>query len=226
VTSNTEPIRVVHMGDSITEGQYIDPSVRWTSLIARRLAETFGKDRFVSLNRGISGETTRMGLERYPRDVQEAEPDLMTIQFGLNDCNCWDTDRGVPRVSEAAFVANLVEMIDRGRVFGARRIIIATNHRTLRRLVLPSGEVFEDANARYSELVRQVAGQTGVALCDIRQAFEPYSLAELERLLLPHPDHLHLSPDGNTVYAETIWPAIESAMASLVSEARDIRTVA
>ena len=63
-------------------------------------------------------------------------------------------------------------------------------------------------------------------LAYIRQAFEPYSAAELERLLLPHPDHLHLSPDGNTVYAEAIWPAIESAMASLVSEARDIRTVA
>jgi lysophospholipase L1-like esterase len=197
VTSNIEPIRVVHMGDSITEGQYIDPSVRWTSLIARRLAEVFGEDAFVSLNRGISGETTRMGLERYPRDVQQAQPDLLTIQFGLNDCNCWDTDRGVPRVSEAAFTANLVEMIDRGRVFGARRIIIATNHRTLRRLVLPSGQVFE-----------------------------PFSDAELDKLLLPFPDHLHLSPEGNEVYAEAIWPAIESAVASLVSEARDIRTVA
>jgi acyl-CoA thioesterase-1 len=226
VTTNIEPIRVVHMGDSITEGQYIDPNVRWTSLIARKLAESFGEERFISVNRGISGETTRMGLERYPRDVQQAEPDLLTIQFGLNDCNCWETDRGVPRVSEAAFTANLVEMIDRGRLFGARQIIIATNHRTLRRLVLPSGGVFEDANARYSELVRQVAGQAGVVLCDIRQAFEPFADAELERLLLPYPDHLHLSPDGNVVYAEAIWPAIETAMASLVSEARDLRTVA
>ena len=66
-----KPLHIVHMGDSITEGQYIDPSVRWTSLIARRLATRFGEDRFVSINRGVSGETTRMGLERYPRDVQE-----------------------------------------------------------------------------------------------------------------------------------------------------------
>ena len=226
MTPNIEPIRVVHMGDSITEGQYIDPSVRWTSLIARRLADTFGEDAFVSLNRGISGETTRMGLERYPRDVQQAEPDLMTLQFGLNDCNCWDTDRGVARVSEAAFTANLVEMIDRARVFGARRIIIATNHRTLRRLVLPSGEVFEDASARYSELVRGVAEQTAVVLCDMRQAFERFSDAELDKLLLPFPDHLHLSPEGHEVYADAIWPAIESAMASLVSGAHDVRTVA
>ena len=216
-----KPLHVVHMGDSITEGQYIDPSVRWTSLIARRLAERFGEDRFVSVNRGISGETTRMGLERYPRDVQEAQPDLLTIQFGLNDCNCWETDRGVPRVSEAAFVANLIEMIDRGRVFGASHIILATNHRTLRRNVLPSGAVFEDRNAHYSELSRQVAAETGVVLCDIRVAFEPFSDEELDRLLLPYPDHLHLSPAGNEVYAEAIWPFIERGMETIIDAKRD-----
>ena len=42
-------------------------------------------------------------------------------------------------MSEAAFVANLIEMIERGRVFGASHIILATNHRTLRRNVLPVG---------------------------------------------------------------------------------------
>jgi lysophospholipase L1-like esterase len=214
------PLHVVHMGDSITEGQYIDPAVRWTSLIEERLAERFGPDRFVSLNRGISGETTRMGLERYPRDVQEAAPDLLTIQFGLNDCNCWETDGGVPRVSEAAFVANLTEMITRGRVFGAREIVLATNHRTLRRRALPSGEAFEAANARYSELVREVAAGTGVVLCDIREAFEPFADDELDPLLLPDPDHLHLSPAGNVVYADAIWPFIESAFESLIRTPR------
>jgi lysophospholipase L1-like esterase len=214
-----KPLHVVHMGDSITEGQYIDPGVRWSSLISRRLVERFGHIRFVSLNRGVSGETTRMGLERYPTDVQQALPDLLTIQFGMNDCNCWDTDLGLPRVSEAAFVANLTEMIERGRRFGARHVILMTNPRTLRQwLVLPSGEIYEEANARYSELVRQVARETGVVLCDIRAAFEPFSDEELEPLLLPYPDHLHLSPEGNVVYADTIWPYIETAMEALIAE--------
>ena len=103
----------------------------------------------------------------------------MTIQFGLNDCNCWETDRGLPRVSEAAFVANLVEMIERGRVFGASEIVLSTNHRTLRRDVLPCGDVYEDRNAHYSETVREVADETGVVLCDIRAAFEPFGDEEL-----------------------------------------------
>ena len=49
--------------------------------------------------------------------MQELEPDVMTLQFGLNDCNCWETDRGLPRVSEEAFRANLIEMIERARLF-------------------------------------------------------------------------------------------------------------
>ncbi len=207
-------VTLVHMGDSITFGQYIDPALRWTSLIADRLRrhEFSRRLEIETHNRGISGETTRMGLERYPRDVQELNPDVMTLQFGLNDCNCWQTDKGVPRVSEAAFKANLLEMIARARRFGARQIILATNHRTLRRTPLVSGEVYEEANARYSDLVRDVAREAAVTLCDIRTVFMPFSDEILERMLLPAPDHLHLSVEGNRVYADAIWPFVLAAI--------------
>lgn len=218
VTAPTRTITVVHMGDSITFGQYLDPSVRWTSLVEERLHAEFEDVEIRAFNRGISGETTRMGLERFPRDVQDVGPDVMTLQFGLNDCNCWQTDAGLPRVSEAAFRANLVEMIERARRFGAGQIVLATNHRTLRRDVLPSGEVYEDANERYSEIVRDVAVETGVDLCDIRAAFDPFDDEKLAAMLLPEPDLLHLSEEGNAVYAEAIWPHVEHAAAAALRE--------
>ena len=219
VTAPTHTITVVYMGDSITFGQYLDPSLRWTTLVEDRLHDVFGAEVEVrTFNRGISGETTRMGLERFPRDVQELRPDVMTLQFGLNDCNCWVSDEGLPRVSEAAFRANLVEMIERARRFGARAIVLSTNHRTLRRDVLPSGEVYEDANERYSEIVRDVADRVAVDLCDIRAAFEPFDDDRLAAMLLPAPDLLHLSEEGNAVYAETIWPHVERATAAALGE--------
>ena len=219
VTGPTSAMTVVHMGDSITFGQYLDPSVRWTSSIEDRLRDAFPEVDIRTFNRGISGETTRMGLERFPRDVQEVRPDVMTLQFGLNDCNCWVSDEGLPRVSEAAFRANLGEMIERARRCGARAIVLSTTHRTLRRDVLPGGEVYEDANERYSEIVREVSGETGVDLCDIRAAFEPFDDDELAAMLLPAPDLLHLSEEGNAVYAETIWPHIELAATAALGEA-------
>lgn len=219
MTASTRTITVVYMGDSITFGQYLDPSLRWTTLVEARLSEAFGDEVEIrGFNRGISGETTRMGLERFPRDVQEVRPDVMTLQFGLNDCNCWVTDAGLPRVSETAFRANLVEMIERARRFGAKAIVLSTNHRTLRRDVLPSGEVYEDANGRYSEIARDVAEETGVDLCDIQVAFEAFDDERLSAMLLPAPDLLHLSEQGNAVYAETIWPHVERAASVAVGE--------
>jgi lysophospholipase L1-like esterase len=202
------------MGDSITFGQYIDPSLRWTAIVEGELRRWLPGIDVRTHNRGISGETTRQGLERFPRDVQEAAPDLMTLQFGLNDCNCWETDKGLPRVSPAAFRANLVEMIDRGRNFGAREIVMATNHRTMKDHRLPSGEVYEDANRRYSEIIREVAAECGTDLCDIRAAFEGLAEAELATMLLPAPDLLHLSPRGNQVYASAILPHVVKAVES------------
>ena len=206
-------ITLVYMGDSVTVGQHIDPAVRWTSLIDRRLQAQF-PERVVTHNRGISGETTRMGLERFPRDVQVFRPEVMTLQFGLNDCNCWQTDEGLPRVSPSAFVANLHEMITRARLFGAHEIILSTNHRTLRRAPMASGESLEKANLRYNDLIRQVAVKTDVVLCDIEEAFASLEDTALENLLLAAPDVLHLSEQGNRSYADIIWPQVHDLVAA------------
>jgi lysophospholipase L1-like esterase len=211
------------MGDSVTFGQHIDPRVRWTSLLSDRLTSKYAGTPVTveSINSGVSGETTRMGLERYPASVQAHEAPVMTLQFGLNDCNCWQSDRGLPRVSPAAFEANLVEMIERARTFGARQILLSTNHRTLRRAVMSSGEQYEAANARYSEISRRVAAACSVTLCDIRAAFEKFDDAALEELLLPYPDQLHLSPSGNRVYADAMWPLLEVAVAACADESME-----
>lgn len=212
----THGITVVYMGDSVTVGQHIDPALRWTSLVDQRLRGQFG-DAVGTQNSGVSGETTRMGLERFPHAVQEFGPEVMTLQFGLNDCNCWRTDEGHPRVSPPAFVANLNEMIDRARLFGAVEIILATNHRTLRRGPLPSGEAYEEANARYNGLIREVAAGSEVTLCDIWGAFVPYDDAALERMLLPAPDALHLSEEGNRVYCDAIWPYVRDSVSRVLT---------
>jgi lysophospholipase L1-like esterase len=209
--------RVVYMGDSITFGQYVAPSLRWTTLIDERLRAEFGGTTPIeTFNRGVSGETTRLGLERFPTDLQAFRPDLITLQFGMNDCNCWDSDEGLPRVSPAAFRANLTEMVERARRFGAREVIMATNHRTLRKKHMPSGEEYEDANGRYNEILREVAAEASCRLCDVHAVFDAMPRQQLVPLLLPAPDLLHLSGAGNRVYADLMWPHLrEGVVAAL-----------
>jgi lysophospholipase L1-like esterase len=203
-------IKLVHMGDSITVGQYVNPQKRWSALVGERLAAE--GLRIEAFNVGISGETTRMGLARFPAAAQAHSAHVMTLQYGLNDCNCWETDQGLPRVSPAAFHANLVEMIARARRFGAQRIVLQTNHPTLRDNTMASGERYEDANARYSEITVAVAAETSVALCDIRPAFAQFTQDEMAGMLLPAPDVLHLSEAGNLVYADAIYPFVLEAV--------------
>jgi lysophospholipase L1-like esterase len=206
-------LRVVHFGDSITYGQHLDPAVRWTSLVQRRL--TPGLPPGVALevvNAGVPGDTTRIALERFPADIQKTRPDVVTIQFGMNDCNCWQTDAGLPRVSLEAYQANLREMITRARHFGCQQLIFCNNHRTLRTSPMVSGEAYESANARYSRGLEAVAREMGVAFCDVRAAFEALPDETVERFCLPPPDRLHLSEPGNEFYADVVLPYLEQSI--------------
>jgi lysophospholipase L1-like esterase len=215
----TKPIlvKIVYIGDSITYGQYLDPALHWTSIIKERLDKLyFNKPVLIyCLKKGVSGETTRMALERFPQDIQTQYPDIVTIQFGLNDCNCWLSDGGVPRVSPAAFKANLAEMIDRCRAFGVKEIILSNNHPTPKHEFLLNGDSYEEANERYSFITKTVAQEKKVTFSDIRQAFLSAE-NRIETYVLPYPDHLHLNESGNQVYANAIRPLIENAIERVI----------
>lgn len=110
-----------------------------------------------------------------------------------------------------------MEMVDRARRFGARHVIISTNHPTLRHKVLLSGESLEDRRRRYNAIVREVAEASSAKLCDIESAFAAFDDRKLAEMLLPYPDQLHLSPAGHRHYGNYIHPFLMGAVADLVS---------
>lgn len=177
---------VVCIGDSITAGQYLAEGEKaWPALL--QLYEVKAA--------GISDDTTRLGLERFPRDVQRHQPMAVVIQFGHNDCNRWLTDRGLPRVSEWAYRANLTEMIDRCRAFGAEPFLctLIPSHKNLRHT--------QDL-MHYDEALRGVAEDTQTRVIDVRAAW-----GGLELLM---PDGIHPTQAGHRRYAETVQAAIDA----------------
>jgi acyl-CoA thioesterase I len=213
-------ITTVFMGDSITFGQFIDPQFKWANLVNDQITRTYLKEAVtpIFVTSGVSGETTRQGLERFPESVQNHNPDIVTIQFGLNDCNCWATDHGLPRVSLDAYRANLVEMVERSKHFGASHIILSNNHPTLRHKILLSGHSLEEKRKEYNEIANEVARETGAIFCDIDSAFSHFNDLELETQLLPYPDWLHLSQQGHEIYAAKILPFIEASVHAIAKE--------
>ena len=88
---NKPRIRIFFFGDSICFGQGVSPHFTWVTRLSRALDERFSSRADVlTQNPSVNGNTTRMALERMPYDVQSHAPDVLYIQFGLNDCNGWD----------------------------------------------------------------------------------------------------------------------------------------
>src|SRR5439155_22474528 len=105
-----------------------------------------------------------------------------------NDCNRWGSDRGLPRVAIEAFAANLGEMVERARAFGAQAVVLHTNHSTAK------GEPYDTDSRAYNARIRDVAGaRPNVVLVDVEAGVEAGSAHLLD-------DGIHLSVHGHDVY--------------------------
>lgn len=181
--------RVVFFGDSIMSGEYVSPHLHWVTRISSQLP-----DNWLMINSSVPGDTTRMALERMPRDVQKYNPDILIVQFGMNDCNRWQTDNGIPRVSKSAFEANLFDIAHRGEQMGAK-LLFMTSHPSLK-----SGR-YEVDRAEYNQVVR---GIKYAPVIDIARELSAISRAS-EYLL---DDGVHINRLGHELYSRIVWEAI------------------
>ena len=214
---NNNPLRVTFFGDSICVGQGVSIYNGWVTRIAKDLHE-YGKKNNIDIivtNSSVNGRTTRQALEDMPYHIQSQGVDILVIQFGLNDCNYWHTDRGLPRVSKKAFIANIDEIIARGKVFGAAKVFLNNNHPTSRNQeLMPNvGFTFEDSNKSYNKEIRKYASenQSLVSFQDIEASFEN---SDLDLILLD--DGLHLSEAGHEQYYNLMAPLLIDAVKSFV----------
>jgi lysophospholipase L1-like esterase len=206
--------RAIFFGDSICHGQHV--SVEKVFVV--RLAADYNARVAVPLlveNRSVNGNTTRQGLERLSYDVTSHRPDLVYVQFGLNDCNVWATDFGQPRVALDAYRSNLAEIVAKLRSAGTRRVVLATNHPCL------LGEAYERRLLAYNDAVRDVARQTGSVLFDVRAATPPFQTATML-----FADGIHLSEEGHQYYFETLRPLFMAEVSRLAQDESQSREAA
>lgn len=200
---------VTFLGDSITRGQFVQPRLRWVNGLRRH----WGARGFAVEVRNVArnGETTRMALSRL--DGVLPGTDVLVVQYGLNDANCWESDLGVPRVTPASYRANLKEIVYRACSREITNIFLVTNHlpvmetrpgvlrlpdRSTRRLPPYRQRVLE-----YNGIVRSTATDLRVELIDVERSLGPHDGS----LMLP--DGIHLNPEGHKRYHQVVKDALE-----------------
>ena len=207
-------MKALCFGDSICYGYGVDPGESWVGMLRTRCAALPGGGPEI-VNAGVNGDTTEDGLRRMRRDVEARRPDLLYIQFGLNDC--W-----VGLLSSPAVADNVRAMVRRGLDCGARVVVVGNNHPVLfGDDGLLGGGIYGERVRRCNAALREAfaAPQPGVIFVDLERTFlcAAPDVPALGRLL--QDDGLHLSREGNALYCDRLFPALRDAVTALDSGA-------
>ncbi len=200
--------RVIFLGDSITEAGAAQGG--YVSLVADSL-QILDKDITV-LGAGISGNKVPDLLARLDRDVLIHDPTHVVIYIGINDVWHHFEFDNVTGTAPDIFEGGLKTLIDRIAQDGATAL-----------LCTPS-VIGEDTGSdtgvnqrlmEYAQIVRKVAQQKNVHLCDLRASMETY-LAEqntdraYEGVLTT--DGVHLNAEGNRFVADFMIGELRSVL--------------
>jgi len=185
---------IVAFGDSISQSSRFPVEERWTTLLQARLRAE-GRDVNV-VNSGVGGNTTGQGLERIESAVIAHAPDLVTIEFGYNDCHI--VEGTAARTSEADFRTNQHRIARIIRECTGAQMVFIANHPTLIMDIKTNGRSYEANSRVYNAITRDVARIEGVPLLDLHARFGRRG-TPLGALLIE--DAIHLSREGEAEYA-------------------------
>jgi lysophospholipase L1-like esterase len=192
----TESKNIFFFGDSITYGQLVSVNKTWVHKVANWLDVNIKHTTYVVQNSSIMGNTTRDALNRIYNDVLFRNPCIVYIQFGMNDCNIWQTENGLCRIQPDTFTANLHEIVSRSKSYKAQ-VIVGTNH--------PSNKdtEYNQRNAAYNQLIRNFCFEHDITLVDHELECKNF---DVQDIVLP--DGIHLSEKGHDVYFENFIKTI------------------
>ena len=88
IAEEKEDYRIVFIGGSLTQGG----SGSWIAEVKKMFAEKFPDKNIVCYNAGVGGTTSVLGAVRYKEDVLSYDPDLVFVEFSVNDYYLDETD--------------------------------------------------------------------------------------------------------------------------------------
>lgn len=206
-TKPQKPMRVVFLGDSITQagaepGGYI-------SLLREALLTANLGNNFELIGAGISGNKVPDLQKRLDADVLAKKPDVVFIYIGINDVWHWTHDCCKDKqggTTKENFEAGLKDIISRIKSKGTKVIVCTPT---------VIGEKASGANPQdkmldeYAAISRKVAREQKLPLCDLRKAFTGYLATQNKenksRGILTS-DEVHLNAAGNAFLALQIMP--------------------
>jgi lysophospholipase L1-like esterase len=173
------------------------------------------------INAGIGGNNTQMAMVRFEKDVFEKNPDLVVIQFGINDSaiDVWKNPPDTkPRVLKEKYVQNLEKFAETLKARKCEVILMTPNQmcwtQKLKENYGKPPYVTDDPGGfnvtlrEYAQAVRQLAEKQKIPLIDVYAAYSAYGKIDKQSvndLLL---DGMHPNDKGHRIVADLLIPEI------------------
>jgi lysophospholipase L1-like esterase len=156
-------LNIVCHGHSVPAGYFVTPIVDTFNAYPHLLHQALkARYPFAVINiivSSIGGEGSASGTRRFEADVLSHRPDIVTIDYALND-------RGG---NLAEVRANWTKMITAAKTSGCKVILLTPTADQRSELLNPA-----DPLALHAQQIRELAGEHGVALVDSYAAFQQY----------------------------------------------------
>lgn len=198
------PVTIVCLGDSVTGVYYHTGGRRaYPEMLEVAIRKVDPKANIHVVNAGISGQTTKNGLERLDRDVLSKHPHLVTVSFGLND---------VARIPPDDFRKSLAELVARCRAAKSKVLLCTPN------AVINTGSRPIEKVVQYCDMIRAAGRELDVPVCDQYRAGEALRQREAWTWRLTMSDEIHPNMAGHKLMAEELCRSITGKDVSLDSE--------
>lgn len=202
--------RIVFAGDSVTDAGSINPVGEaynqlgggYVNIIHAMLAACYPEIMVRVTNSGVSGDTSRMLLARFQRDVVDLAPQWVSICIGINDV--WrQFDRPAAReyhVLPEEYRGNIEQMINMVKP-AVKGIFLASPYY----MVLDTTEPMRARMDEYTAICRELAQKHGCVFLDFQRMFDEY-LAQ-RTFYSVSSDRVHPNLTGATLMAREFLKA-------------------
>lgn len=186
------PVTLVALGDSLTSGWMVRKG--YLEYLTEMIEQAYPSARLTIINRGIPGDTADNGRVRVYSDVIAHKPDLVFIQFALNDA--------VMGYSPQQFATNMRSILSAIQAACPAEILLITS------VCLMSRRENEVANMFY-RAIEDLADSFGLSVAKVHDYMQKKIAEGLEFRRLVQGDMVHPTSEGYRLMAEAIMLAFQ-----------------
>lgn len=205
-------MNVVCFGDSITHAAEFSEANRWPNILQRKL-DVWRPGAFTIFNRGIGGNTSAQGFDRLETDVIALMPGVVLVQFGFNDGNVRDWSV-VPRVGVEEYKKNLQEFFRIAHTYGGHCVFVVNHAPDRVTGKQGNGKSYFENILPYNLAVSSIASALSASVIDLPAAMEE---EKVEASVFLGSDGLHLSEQGNHIYAGLMFSGLRIILVQLTA---------